>query len=57
MAVLFLEDEIFQDKEQWGRDKDTFISAINKYIETHYTGDDSEQVYALFNPACGHAPL
>lgn len=51
MAVLFLEDEIFQDKEQWGRDKDTFISAINKYIETHYTGDDSEQVYALFNPA------
>ena len=51
MAILFIEDEIFQDKEKWGQNKETFVSAINKYIETHYTGDDSEQVYGLFNPA------
>lgn len=50
MATLFLDDDIFQDKEKWKESKENFVNSVNKYIETHYTGDDSEQVYALFNP-------
>lgn len=51
MAMLFLDDDVFLDKEKWKESKDNFVNSVNKYIETHYTGDDSEQVYALFNPA------
>ena len=50
MAILFIEDEIFQNKDRWGESKEKFVASINKHIETHYTGEDSEQVYALFNP-------
>lgn len=50
MAILFLDDEIFQDSEQWGKDKETFNAAVNKWIDSHYKGEDSEAVYAMFNP-------
>ena len=50
MAILFLDDEIFQDSEQWGKDKETFNAAVNKWIDSHYKGEDSETVYAMFNP-------
>lgn len=49
MAILFLEDGILEDVSKWGQNKETFIAAINKHIETHYKGEDSEAVYALFN--------
>ena len=50
MAILFLEDDILEDSSKWGQNKETFVAAINKHIETHYTGEDSESVYAMFNP-------
>lgn len=51
MAILFLDKDILEDSSKWSENSEVFKKAIDTYIESHYKGDDSENVYALFNDA------
>lgn len=50
MATLFLDEGILADPTKWAQNKEVFEKAIQSYIESHYKGEDSASVYALFTP-------
>ena len=50
MSKLYVDTNLIEDEEKRKQEKESFEAEINDIIENKYKSDDSEVVYALFNP-------